>query len=79
MHFIYILECSDNTLYTGYTTDLDTRVKKHNEGKAAKYTRFRAPVKLVYYEEHHSKSDAMKRENTIKKMSRQEKLKLINT
>ena len=78
MHFIYILECSDGTLYTGYTTDLDNRIKKHNEGKASKYTRFRTPVKLKYQEKFTSKSDAMKREVTIKKMSRQEKLMLIN-
>ncbi|ACB84657.1 GIY-YIG nuclease family protein [Natranaerobius thermophilus] len=77
MYFTYIIECSDSTLYTGYTTDITYRIKKHNEGKAAKYTKFRVPVKLKYHEKFSTKSEAMKRERAIKKMSRQEKLNLI--
>ena len=78
MHYVYILECSDGTLYTGYTTSVENRIKKHNEGKAAKYTKFRTPVKLQYHEAFNSKSEALKRENAIKNMNRQEKLMLIN-
>lgn len=76
-HYIYIVECSDNTLYTGYTTDVKRRVKEHNQGKGAKYTRGRGPVKLCYSEEHQSKSQAMKREYAIKQLKRRDKLKLI--
>lgn len=78
MFYVYILECRDNTLYTGYTVDIDERIIKHNEGIGAKYTRGRIPVKLVYLEEYENKSDALKRECALKKLSRQEKLALIN-
>lgn len=78
MHYIYIVECSDKTLYTGYTNNLDNRIKVHNQGKGAKYTRMRLPVKLVYFEEFDNKSDACKREYFIKQMSRKEKENLIN-
>jgi len=78
MPYVYILRCSDSALYTGYTTDMSRRVKKHNEGKASRYTRGRLPVKCVYYEEVESKSLALKRENEIKKMRRQDKERLIN-
>lgn len=74
---VYIVECNDGTLYTGYTNNLIQRIKKHNTGKGAKYTKGRLPVKLLHYEVHDSKSDAMKREYAIKQMSRQEKLDLI--
>lgn len=77
-HYTYILKCSDSTLYTGYTTDLDRRLKEHNKGIAAKYTRGRLPVQLVYYESFNNKSDALKREYRIKQLSREEKLKMIN-
>lgn len=77
MYYTYILKCSDNTLYTGYTNDLDKRINTHNSGKGAKYTRGRIPVKLVYMEEFQDKLDAQKRERTIKKLSRINKLKLI--
>lgn len=76
-YFVYILRCADGTLYTGWTNDLDARIKVHNEGKGAKYTRSRLPVTLCYYEELASKSEALKREAEIKKLSRKEKLKLI--
>jgi putative endonuclease len=78
MNYIYILKCSDNTLYTGWTTDLEKRLKVHNTGKGAKYTRVRLPVEIVYFEEFEDKKDAMKREYAIKQLSRNEKLKLIN-
>lgn len=77
MHYIYIVECSDKTLYTGYTNDLDKRIKNHNEKKGAKYTRGRTPVVLKYYEEFDNKVDAMKREAQIKKLKRLKKLKLF--
>lgn len=76
-HYIYILECSDGTLYTGYTNDLNKRLATHNEGKGAKYTKSRLPVKRVYDEMYDTKSDAMKREYAIKQLSRLQKLKLI--
>ncbi len=77
MVFVYILRCSDNTLYTGWTTDLNRRLKCHNSGKGSKYTRCRLPVEAVYYENLPDKSSALKRECEIKKLSRLEKLILI--
>lgn len=78
MNYVYILKCSDNTLYTGWTTNLEKRLKVHNTRKGAKYTRVRLPVEIVYFEEFEDKKDAMKREYAIKQLSRQEKLKLID-
>jgi putative endonuclease len=78
-HWVYIVICSDNTLYTGYSTDVDARVKKHNTGKGAKYTRIRLPVTLVYKKEYLTKSEAMKREYQIKQLSRTQKLALIRS
>ena len=76
--FVYLLRCSDNSLYCGWTTDLEKRIEAHNSGRGAKYTKSRRPVELVYYEECESKSAAMKREWFIKhKMTREQKLKLI--
>ncbi len=75
--YTYILECSDHTLYTGWTNDLPKRIKTHNTGKGARYTRGRLPVTLVYCEKFTTKQDAMKREIAIKKLSRQQKLQLI--
>ncbi|HKL76036.1 MAG TPA: GIY-YIG nuclease family protein [Halanaerobiales bacterium] len=77
MNFVYIVKCSDNTLYTGYTTELKRRIKEHNNGQGAKYTRGRTPVELVYYEKKESKSLAMKREYEIKQLNRKEKIELI--
>ena len=77
--YTYILECSDGTLYCGWTNDLDKRIKTHNSGKGAKYTHSRLPVELVYFEEYDSKEAAMKREYQIKNMKREEKLQLINS
>lgn len=78
-HWVYILRCYDGTLYTGYTTDLIRRLEAHQSGKGAKYTRSRRPVELVYQEELTDKSGALQREAAIKKLSRAEKLLLINT
>ena len=77
MYYTYIVECADRSLYTGYTTDVKARIRKHNSGKGAKYTRSRLPVKLVYYEEYETKHEAMSREYYIKQMSRKPKLDLI--
>ncbi len=74
---VYILECNDGTLYTGWTNDIDKRFKAHDDGKGAKYTKGRRPLKLVYLEELETKSDALKRENEIKKMTKDKKRQLI--
>ena len=79
-HCCYIVICRDNTLYCGYSNDVEKRVSNHNRGYGgAKYTRGRRPVKLVYYERFGSKSEALKREREIKKLTRIEKLKLIKS
>lgn len=77
MNYTYIVKCRDNTYYTGWTKDLDRRMKAHNRGNGAKYTRSRRPVCLVYYEAYGTKEEAMRREREIKRMSRKEKEKLI--
>lgn len=76
---VYILKCRDQSLYTGCTTDLKKRLSKHNAGQGAKYTAFRIPVQLVYSENCLNKSEALKREFQIKKLSRAGKLQLITT
>ena len=78
MPYVYILKCSDNTYYTGYTVNIERRLEKHQQGLASKYTRGRTPVELVYLESHPSKSNALKRELQIKHLSRCEKQNLIN-
>ncbi len=79
MPFVYILKCSDNTLYTGSTTDLKKRLHEHNNLKSgAHYTKIRRPVKAVYSEELETLSLARKREVVLKKLTRKEKLALIN-
>ena len=77
-HYTYIVHCADDTYYTGYTTDLENRVKTHNEKKGAKYTRTRTPVELVYHEEFDTKEEAMSREYAIKQLSRKQKEQLIS-
>ena len=77
MNYTYILKCCDDTLYTGWTTDLKKRVKIHNAKKGAKYTKSRTPVSLVYFEEYESKQEAMKREWAIKHLKREDKLRLV--
>lgn len=77
MNYTYIVSCRDGSLYTGWTKDLEGRVRAHNEGKGAKYTKSRRPVKLVYYEKFETKKEAMRREYEIKQLSRKEKEQLI--
>lgn len=76
MWFVYLLRCSDDTLYCGITNDLERRIKQHNEGKGAKYTRGRGPVALIKSFTCDSKSEALKLEYKIKQLSREDKLKL---
>jgi len=77
MNYTYILKCSDNSLYCGWTNKLEKRLAAHNKGKGGKYTRTRTPVELVYYETFETKEEAMRREFHIKRLSRKEKLELI--
>ena len=77
MNYVYILRCSDETLYCGWTTDLEHRVAAHNRGVGAKYTRSRRPVELVHSEMFEDKSDALSREWHIKRMSHAEKERLV--
>jgi len=81
MYYVYIVKCSDDTLYTGIATELERRIEEHNSSdKGSKYTRVRRPVSLVYSEEYPDRSAASKREYEIKKkMSRAEKLKLVES
>lgn len=76
-HFVYILSCADGSLYTGYTTELFRRMREHNEGKGAKYTRGRGPVELMYWEEGIDRSWGLRREEGIKRLSRRQKEELI--
>lgn len=76
-NYIYILRCCDGTLYTGWTNDLEKRVKTHKAGRGGKYTRARLPVELVYHESYETKQEAMRREWEIKQLPRAEKLALI--
>ena len=76
-NYTYLLRCSDGSLYCGWTNHLKERVKAHNEGKGAKYTKSRRPVELVYYEIFSTKQEAMRREWEVKQLSRREKLQLI--
>ena len=78
-NYTYILLCADNTLYTGWTDNLQKRLKAHNAGTGAKYTASRGPVKLVYYESFPTKKEAMQREWAIKQLTRAEKLRLISS
>lgn len=75
---VYMVECADRTLYTGWTTDIERRLKAHNAGRGARYTRQRGPVRLVYVEEVADRRAALQRELQIKHMSRAQKLKLID-
>ena len=76
MNYVYLLKCSDGTLYAGWTTDIVRRVAVHNRGQGARYTRGRLPVQLVYWEECASRSAALRREAQLKKLSRAEKQQL---
>ncbi|CAM3188006.1 MULTISPECIES: GIY-YIG nuclease family protein [Staphylococcus] len=76
-HYVYIVKCKDDSLYTGYAKNVEQRVEKHNKGLGAKYTKVRRPVVLVYQEVYETKSEALKREYQIKQYSRNKKLALI--
>lgn len=78
MNVVYMLRCGDGSLYTGWTNDLEKRVKSHQAGRGGKYTRSRLPVKLVWYEECESREAAMSREWHLKRLTREEKLNIIN-
>ncbi|MHA2091043.1 MAG: GIY-YIG nuclease family protein [Candidatus Kariarchaeaceae archaeon] len=78
MFYVYLLQLSDGSLYTGYTKDLDNRLEQHKSGQGSKYVRSRLPFELVHLEEYVSRSLAMKREIQIKKMSKNKKIALIN-
>ena len=73
MTYVYMVECADGTYYTGWTVDVERRVKTHNAGRGAKYTRARRPVRLIYVEEHETKAEALRREAALKKLPRREK------
>ena len=77
MKYVYLLRCADDTLYCGWTTDLEHRVRVHNSGRGAKYTRSRTPVKLVYFEEFEDRKEALSREWHLKRLTREKKLALI--
>lgn len=77
MWYLYILQCGDGSLYTGITTDVEKRLEAHRSGKGAKYTRGRSPLELKYREACGTRSDALKRELEVKRLSREEKLALI--
>jgi putative endonuclease len=77
VHWVYILKCDDGSFYTGYTTDVERRVREHDRGDGAKYTRGRTPVELVHRERFESKSAAMSREYEIKQLSQAEKEWLV--
>jgi putative endonuclease len=76
-HHVYVLECADGTLYTGYTTDVERRVREHDAGEGAKYTRGRTPVELRHVESYDSRSAALSREHEIKSLTRSRKERLI--
>lgn len=76
--YVYIIQCADGTFYTGYTNDVHKRVETHNAGKGAKYTKTRRPCKLVWACGYETKSEAMKREYSIKQLTREQKINLIN-
>lgn len=78
MAYVYIVECRDKTLYTGWTTDIGRRISQHNKGIGAKYTRARRPVVLKYSEKFDTNKEAMKRECEIKKLSRKDKISLFD-
>ena len=78
-YYCYMVECSDGSLYTGWTTDPERRVKEHNAGRGALYTRWRRPVELKYLEKKKDRSTAQRRENEIKKLTREKKIALVES
>lgn len=79
MNYAYLVRCSDNSLYAGWTNDIEKRIKSHNEGTGAKYTKGRRPVTLAYLEEFDTKSGAMKREAALKQMTHRQKEELAKS
>jgi len=79
MHYFYIVRCSDSSLYCGQTNNLENRIKIHNtdNSKSAKYTRYKRPVKLVYFEEYQTLQEAMRREHQVKKLTKAKKEALV--
>jgi len=77
VHYFYVLTCKDESLYGGYTNNLERRIKLHNEGKGAKYTRGRGPVKLTYFKSYDNKSDALKAEYHFKRLTRKKKIEFL--
>ncbi|MBI5778653.1 MAG: GIY-YIG nuclease family protein [Planctomycetes bacterium] len=77
MWYVYFLRCSDNSIYTGITTDLESRVKRHNQGKGCKYTASRQPIKLIYSEKYPDKSQAARRESYLKGLTRIKKEEIV--
>ena len=77
MNYTYILRCKDDSLYTGWTNDIEKRLENHRDGRGAKYTRGRGPLELVYLEVHETKSEAMQGEVYIKRLSKSDKMELI--
>ncbi|MFB6281672.1 MAG: GIY-YIG nuclease family protein [Haloferacaceae archaeon] len=77
MHHVYVVECADGSLYTGYTTDVPRRVAEHDAGEGAKYTRGRTPVRLVHREAYETRSLAARREHDLKALSREAKARLV--
>ena len=78
-YYLYVLECNDSTLYTGYTNDVERRVAVHNSGKGAKYTKARVPVTCVFHQQFETKSEAMKAEYAFKQLTRKQKLDYIRS
>ncbi|MBZ0167684.1 MAG: GIY-YIG nuclease family protein [Candidatus Omnitrophica bacterium] len=76
-YFVYILHCADNSYYTGYTRDLDNRVKQHESGNGAKFTKYRLPVRLVYFKLYKYYENALKAEKRLKHMTRKRKENII--
>ena len=77
-HFFYVLTCKDGSLYGGYTNNLERRIKMHNEGKGAKYTRGRGPVELTYFQGYEDKGEALRAEYNFKRLSRKKKVEFLS-
>lgn len=78
MYYVYIVVCADTSLYTGFSPNVSSRIRDHNKGKGAKYTRSRLPVRLIYTESFIAKSEALRRERQIKGWTRTKKIKVLN-
>ena len=78
-YYVYVILCEDNSFYTGYTKNLDSRMRLHMNGKAARYTKMHKPQKIVYFEEFSSRLEAMRRERRVKRLSHNQKLALISS